>query len=92
MAMMISRQDPLLTDMVLLDEEDGGLTQPIRTVLTQTDFRETDSQTEPYSPEYVVRPGFAPELLTIATLSYGMRHVSVTFEPNRLTPLRNCVL
>ena len=40
-------------------------------VLTQTDYRESEAQTDPYSPEYVVRPGSQPELLTLASLSYG---------------------
>ncbi|XP_064407633.1 cilia- and flagella-associated protein 91-like [Halichondria panicea] len=42
-----------------------------RTVMVQTDYRESEAQTDPYSPEYVVRPGSQPELLTLATLSYG---------------------
>ncbi|XP_072369795.1 cilia- and flagella-associated protein 91 isoform X2 [Scyliorhinus torazame] len=44
---------------------------PIRTVGVQTDFRDSETQTEPYSPEYVVRPGSAPELLTLAALKFG---------------------
>ncbi|XP_078088181.1 cilia- and flagella-associated protein 91 [Mustelus asterias] len=44
---------------------------PIRTVAVQTDFRDSETQTEPYSPEYVVRPGSAPELLTLAALKFG---------------------
>ena len=42
-----------------------------RTVEIQTDYRDSEAQTDPYTPEYVVRPGSAPELLTLATLSYG---------------------
>ena len=42
-----------------------------RTVHVQTDYRDSETQTDPYSPEYVVRPGSQPELLTLATLSYG---------------------
>ncbi|EDO40940.1 predicted protein [Nematostella vectensis] len=42
-----------------------------RTVMVQTDYRESETQTDPYSPEYVVRPGSQPELLTLATLSHG---------------------
>ncbi|XP_078575552.1 cilia- and flagella-associated protein 91-like isoform X2 [Branchiostoma floridae x Branchiostoma japonicum] len=42
-----------------------------RTVAIQTDYRDSETQTEPYSPEYVVRPGSAPELLTLATLTFG---------------------
>ena len=42
-----------------------------KTAETQTDYRDSEAQTDPYTPEYVVRPGEAPELLTLATLSYG---------------------
>ena len=38
---------------------------------TQTDYRDGEAQTEPYTPEYVVRPGTQPELLTLITLAYG---------------------
>lgn len=39
--------------------------------MIQTDYRDSETQTDPYTPEYVVRPGSQPELLTLATLSYG---------------------
>eukprot|EP00741_Cyanophora_paradoxa_P003327 tig00000692_g3233.t1 len=42
-----------------------------RTVATMTDYREQESQTDPYTPDYTVRPGSAPELLTLATLAWG---------------------
>ncbi|KAG7463380.1 hypothetical protein MATL_G00175930 [Megalops atlanticus] len=42
-----------------------------RTVETQTDYRDSEAQTDPYSPQYVVRPGTAPELLTLAALTWG---------------------
>eukprot|EP00912_Choanoflagellata_sp_UC4_P001146 UC4_evm3s712 len=42
-----------------------------RTVGTLTDYRESETQTDPYTPEYLVRPGEQPELLTLAQLSYG---------------------
>lgn len=47
------------------------MTPLVRTVGTQTDYRDGEAQTDPYTPEYVVRPGSAPELLTLATLGYG---------------------
>ena len=47
-----------------------------RTVMVQTDYRESEAQTDPYSPEYVVRPGSQPELLTLATLSYGKGYIT----------------
>jgi len=43
---------------------------------TQTDYRESDTQTDPYSPEYVVRPGTKPELLSLALLAFGSAAVS----------------
>uniref|UniRef100_H0VTH7 Cilia- and flagella-associated protein 91 n=1 Tax=Cavia porcellus TaxID=10141 RepID=H0VTH7_CAVPO len=41
------------------------------TVGTQTDYRDADIQTDPYSPEYVVCQNTIPELLTLATLTWG---------------------
>ncbi|KAM3608193.1 uncharacterized protein V6R79_020656 [Siganus canaliculatus] len=42
------------------------------TVGVQTDYRESEAQTDPYSPEYVVLPGTSPtELLRLATLTWG---------------------
>jgi len=52
------------------DVIDRPLTPPTRTVQQQTDYRESEAQTDPYTPEYVIRPGSAPEVLTLATLSY----------------------
>uniref|UniRef100_A0A4W4GXM3 Cilia- and flagella-associated protein 91 n=1 Tax=Electrophorus electricus TaxID=8005 RepID=A0A4W4GXM3_ELEEL len=43
-----------------------------RTVGVQTDYRDSEAQTEPYSPEYTLHPGTAPpELLTLASLMWG---------------------
>uniref|UniRef100_A0ABK0LTX6 Cilia- and flagella-associated protein 91 n=1 Tax=Rattus norvegicus TaxID=10116 RepID=A0ABK0LTX6_RAT len=41
------------------------------TVGTQTDYRDADIQTDPYSPEYVVCQDTIPELLTLANLTWG---------------------
>ncbi|XP_024433803.2 cilia- and flagella-associated protein 91 isoform X1 [Desmodus rotundus] len=41
------------------------------TVGTQTDYRDSEAQTDPYSPEYVVCQDSVPELLTLATLTWG---------------------
>ncbi|XP_069372167.1 cilia- and flagella-associated protein 91 [Paralichthys olivaceus] len=42
------------------------------TVGVQTDYRESETQTDPYSPEYVIRPGTTPtELLLLAPLTWG---------------------
>ncbi|XP_043986908.1 cilia- and flagella-associated protein 91 isoform X2 [Gambusia affinis] len=43
-----------------------------RSLGVQTDFRESETQTDPYSPEYVVQRGMTPtELLQLATLTWG---------------------
>lgn len=59
----LSQQDAVITE--------RAPTPPFRTVEIQTDYRESETQTDPYTPEYVVRPGSQPELLTLATLSFG---------------------
>ena len=41
--------------------------------MVQTDYRDSETQTDPYAPEFVTRPGSQPELLTLATLSYGRK-------------------
>ena len=46
-------------------------TPATRTVEVQTDYRDSEAQTDPYTPEYVVRPGSQPELLTLSSLLYG---------------------
>lgn len=47
------------------------------TVGVQTDYRESEAQTDPYSPEYVVPPGASPsELLQLAALTWGKRSTS----------------
>ncbi|KAJ8352862.1 hypothetical protein SKAU_G00243380 [Synaphobranchus kaupii] len=42
-----------------------------RTVHTQTDYRDSEVQTDPYTPKYAVRPGSSPELLTLVTLTWN---------------------
>lgn len=42
-----------------------------RSVHVQTDYRDSEAQTDPYTPEYVVQPGSVPELLTLANLCHG---------------------
>lgn len=37
----------------------------------QTVYRDSEAQTDPYSPPYVVNVGETPEVLTLATLGYG---------------------
>ncbi|KAM4561423.1 cilia- and flagella-associated protein 91 [Fundulus diaphanus] len=43
-----------------------------RSVGVQTDYRESETQTDPYSPAYVLQPGTTPsELLQLAALTWG---------------------
>ncbi|KAK3751138.1 hypothetical protein QZH41_017935 [Actinostola sp. cb2023] len=63
-----SRVDPLKNQEI---EQERLPTPATRTVMVQTDYRDSETQTDPYTPEYVVRPGSQPELLTLAALSYG---------------------
>lgn len=60
----------------------GRLLGPAKSILTsgqpttktqaiQTDYMEREAQTDPYTPEYVVKPGEQPEVLTLATLMYS---------------------
>ncbi|KAM5125526.1 cilia- and flagella-associated protein 91 [Mantella aurantiaca] len=46
-------------------------TPSVRTVSIQTDYRDSEAQTDPYSPEFVVRPGSVPEILMLANLTWG---------------------
>ena len=55
-------------------EEVSLIPPQTRNVYVQTDYRDSETQTDPYSPEYVVKPGLQPELLTLATLCYGMHY------------------
>lgn len=66
-----ARNDPLIGADGIHAQMQRPPTPLVKTVMTQTDYRDGEAQTDPYSPEYVVRPGSQPELLTLATLSYG---------------------
>ncbi|XP_044129331.1 cilia- and flagella-associated protein 91 isoform X3 [Bufo gargarizans] len=48
-----------------------AVTPLVRTVGVQTDFRDSEAQTDPYSPEFVVQPGSVPEVLMLANLTWG---------------------
>jgi hypothetical protein len=55
---------------------DGPVTRPTavgakRTVGVQTMYRDGEAQTDPYTPDYTVRPGEEPEVLTLATLNHN---------------------
>jgi hypothetical protein len=42
-----------------------------KTVGTQSVYRESESQTDPYSPDYFIVPNQVPEVLTLTHLTYG---------------------
>ena len=62
--------DPLAQPMT--QHEEMELEGGTRTVYVQTDYRDSETQTDPYIPQYVVKPGEQPELLALASLSWGM--------------------
>lgn len=65
---VIAETEPI----VYLPTRDSEIFGPkIRTFGTQTDYRDGEAQTDPYSPEYVVPSGSVPELLMLATLTWG---------------------
>ncbi|XP_056321628.1 cilia- and flagella-associated protein 91 [Danio aesculapii] len=61
------------SDLLYSDGDDKRSPSPFqRSVAVQTDYRESETQTDPYSPNYVLRPGTtSPELLTLATFTWG---------------------
>jgi len=53
---------------------DGAATMPEparKTVGTQSVYRESESQTDPYSPEYFIAPNQVPEVLALTHLAFG---------------------
>ncbi|XP_076379821.1 cilia- and flagella-associated protein 91 isoform X2 [Megalopta genalis] len=45
--------------------------EPYRNIGTQTDYRDSDTQTVPWEPPYRIKKGHNPEVLTIAHLSWN---------------------
>ncbi|XP_074070688.1 cilia- and flagella-associated protein 91 [Macrotis lagotis] len=43
----------------------------VHTQGTQTDYRDSETQTDPYTPEYLVCQDTIPEILTLANLTWG---------------------
>merc|ERR1719247_193877 len=43
-----------------------------KTVGTQSVYRESETQTDPYSPDYFIVPNQVPEVLTLTHLTYGL--------------------
>ncbi|KAJ7315906.1 hypothetical protein JRQ81_002068 [Phrynocephalus forsythii] len=64
----MSKPDLYAHQAMFRDKPDYLISQ---TVGTQTDYRDGEAQTDPYSPEYVVPSSSIPELLTLATLTWG---------------------
>ncbi|KAJ8283075.1 hypothetical protein COCON_G00055940 [Conger conger] len=48
------------------DQERPGTSQ--NTVHCQTEYRESETQTDPYTPKYMPRPGTPPDVLSLASL------------------------
>lgn len=42
-----------------------------KNVLIQTDFRDSEAQTDPYTPDYIIRNGENPEVFSLKHLKYG---------------------
>lgn len=64
-----------------------------RTVGVQTDYRESETQTDPYSPEYTLCPGAAiPEILIMAKLTWGMHNIKTSSYMQKLTYIFDCLL
>ena len=42
-----------------------------KTVEIQTDYRESGTQTDPFTPDYVIERGQTPEVITISNLNFG---------------------
>eukprot|EP00416_Gambierdiscus_australes_P040053 CAMPEP_0171104936 /NCGR_PEP_ID=MMETSP0766_2-20121228/61627_1 /TAXON_ID=439317 /ORGANISM="Gambierdiscus australes, Strain CAWD 149" /LENGTH=703 /DNA_ID=CAMNT_0011565655 /DNA_START=84 /DNA_END=2195 /DNA_ORIENTATION=+ len=54
--------------------KDGAAVVPepaSKTVGTQSVYRESEAQTDPYSPEYYIAPNQVPEVLALTHLAYG---------------------
>lgn len=56
-----------------LSSTDNTEESKTKTVEIQTDYRESEAQTDPYSPEYVITDGGNPEIVHLADMgmSYG---------------------
>lgn len=69
-----NRMDPLVAARVAAQKANANALQTVtthKTVGTQSDYRESETQTDAWTSEYYVRPGSAPEVLTLASLSHG---------------------
>jgi hypothetical protein len=55
----------------MFNYEDEQVSAKIKNVCVQTVERESYTQTDPYSPDYIVEPGSEPEILSIQNLTWG---------------------
>ncbi|KAG5455133.1 Cilia- and flagella-associated protein 91 [Clonorchis sinensis] len=62
--------DRMATGNLLLDRCGIPYVPTYTSKYVQTDYRDSEAQTDPYSPPYVVNVGETPEVLTLATLGY----------------------
>jgi hypothetical protein len=82
------------TDILLPSNAPAPVEQPVeeeksRTVGTQSIYRESDAQTDPFTPDYITRPGEAePELLSLAHLKWGQGLPASLEEVNLIHRLR----
>ena len=61
------------TSHLLEVKEEMKIEEPrTKTVEIQTDYRESEAQTDPYTPNYVIREGENPEVLTLQKLKYSI--------------------
>merc|ERR1719414_1034953 len=52
--------------------ESAAVAEPShKTVGTQSVFRESEAQTDPYSPDYNIEPNQVPEVVALTHLTYG---------------------
>ncbi|OQR84847.1 hypothetical protein ACHHYP_12628 [Achlya hypogyna] len=45
--------------------------EPTRSVAVQTMYRDSEAQTNPYTPDYTIKVGTAPEIATLANLTFA---------------------
>ena len=59
-------------DLSSIKEEEKQFIEPkTKTVCIQTDFRDSEAQTDPYTPDHVIRDGETPEVFSLSHLKYG---------------------
>lgn len=64
-------QPPIKEEESQAKEEEKHIEPKTKNALIQTDFRESEAQTDPYTPDYVIREGENPEVFSLKHLKYG---------------------